>query len=75
MKALTRDQFFTLTGLSLGTWNSSIGRKESAPNAGDAQSRYRVYDREGKPCRRCRTPIRRIVQGQRSTFFCPRCQT
>ncbi|HUQ74595.1 MAG TPA: bifunctional DNA-formamidopyrimidine glycosylase/DNA-(apurinic or apyrimidinic site) lyase [Burkholderiales bacterium] len=44
-------------------------------HAGDFQSRYWVYDREGKPCRRCRTPVRRIAQGQRSTFFCPRCQT
>jgi len=34
----------------------------------------RVYDREGKPCRRCATKIRRIVQAGRSTFFCPRCQ-
>lgn len=34
-----------------------------------------VYDRAREPCRRCGTPIRRIVQGQRSTFFCPRCQS
>jgi formamidopyrimidine-DNA glycosylase len=34
----------------------------------------RVYDRGGEPCRRCGTPIRRIVQAQRSTFYCPRCQ-
>lgn len=34
-----------------------------------------VYDREGLPCRRCRTPIRAVRQGQRSTFFCPSCQT
>ncbi|MBS0397129.1 MAG: bifunctional DNA-formamidopyrimidine glycosylase/DNA-(apurinic or apyrimidinic site) lyase [Proteobacteria bacterium] len=33
-----------------------------------------VYERAGKPCRRCRTPIRQIVQGQRSTWFCPACQ-
>ncbi len=33
-----------------------------------------VYDREGLPCRTCSTPIRSIVQGQRSTFFCPVCQ-
>jgi formamidopyrimidine-DNA glycosylase len=33
-----------------------------------------VYGREGEPCRRCRTPIRRIVQTGRSSFFCPRCQ-
>jgi formamidopyrimidine-DNA glycosylase len=36
--------------------------------------RFTVYDREGKPCRRCGTPIRRIVQAQRSTFYCLRCQ-
>ena len=34
----------------------------------------RVYGREGKPCRRCREPIRRIAQGGRSTYFCGRCQ-
>ena len=34
-----------------------------------------VYDREGLPCRRCRTPIERIVQAGRSTYFCPRCQS
>ncbi|AOK30639.1 formamidopyrimidine-DNA glycosylase [Burkholderia singularis] len=33
-----------------------------------------VYDRAGKPCRVCGTPIRQIVQGQRSTYFCPNCQ-
>jgi formamidopyrimidine-DNA glycosylase len=34
----------------------------------------RVYDRAGEPCRRCGAPIRRIVQGGRSTFYCPVCQ-
>ncbi len=34
----------------------------------------RVYDRAGQPCRVCATPIRRLVQGQRATYFCPRCQ-
>jgi formamidopyrimidine-DNA glycosylase len=33
-----------------------------------------VYERAGKPCRQCGTPIRQVVQGQRSTYFCPRCQ-
>jgi formamidopyrimidine-DNA glycosylase len=36
--------------------------------------RLLVYDRAGEPCRRCGATIRRIVQGQRSTFYCPRCQ-
>ena len=45
----------------------------------DGQSGYfqletQVYDREGQPCRACSAPIRRIQQGQRSTFFCPGCQ-
>jgi formamidopyrimidine-DNA glycosylase len=43
-------------------------------NPGYFQQRYWVYDRAGKPCRRCGAAIRRIVQGQRSTFFCPQCQ-
>ena len=33
-----------------------------------------VYGREGKACRICQTPIRLIVQGARSTYFCPHCQ-
>jgi formamidopyrimidine-DNA glycosylase len=33
-----------------------------------------VYDRAGQPCRVCGHPIKRIVQGQRSTFFCAACQ-
>lgn len=33
-----------------------------------------VYDREDEPCRTCGSPVRRIVQGGRATFFCPECQ-
>ncbi len=33
-----------------------------------------VYGRAGLPCRRCRTPVRQITQGQRSTYYCPQCQ-
>ncbi len=33
-----------------------------------------VYDREGEPCITCRQPIRQIVLGQRSTFYCSICQ-
>ena len=38
-------------------------------------SRVAVYGRAGKPCRRCSTPIERIVQAGRSTFYCPSCQS
>jgi formamidopyrimidine-DNA glycosylase len=37
-------------------------------------SRFAVYDREGKICRRCNGTIERIVQAGRSTYFCPDCQ-
>jgi formamidopyrimidine-DNA glycosylase len=33
-----------------------------------------VYGREGEPCLRCGSAVRRIVQAGRSTFYCPRCQ-
>ena len=35
---------------------------------------FLVYDHAGEPCRTCGTRIERIVQGGRSTFFCPHCQ-
>ena len=42
--------------------------------AGEFQDEARVYGREGQPCPRCGGTVRRIVQAQRSTFFCPSCQ-
>ena len=52
-----------------------------APNFRDASWWFqglerilRVYGREGKKCRRCGSTIRRLEQGGRSTFWCPRCQ-
>lgn len=41
---------------------------------GTTERFWRVYEREGEPCVRCGTRIRRIVQGGRSTYYCPRCQ-
>jgi formamidopyrimidine-DNA glycosylase len=38
------------------------------------QLKHRVYGREGKPCRVCKTPIKRIVIAGRSSHYCPRCQ-
>lgn len=51
-----------------------IARATGARYTDSSVSRLAVYDREGKPCRRCKTPIRRIVQAGRSTYFCPSCQ-
>lgn len=35
---------------------------------------HKVYDREGKPCLVCKTPIKRISLAGRGTYFCPKCQ-
>lgn len=47
---------------------------DASGEAGAFQRYLKVYDREGKPCRRCGARIKRVKQGGRSTFFCPRCQ-
>ena len=38
------------------------------------RQRLYVYERRGKPCRRCGSPVRAMTQGQRSTYYCPTCQ-
>ena len=47
---------------------------QSDGSPGYFQNQYFVYDRVGEPCLVCGKPIRRLVQGQRSTFYCPGCQ-
>ncbi len=49
-----------------------FGRAAAAPDF--YSERLQVYDRDGQPCQHCRTPVQRIVQAARSTFFCPCCQ-
>ena len=38
------------------------------------QFEHRVYGREGEPCRKCKTPIKRVVISGRSAHYCPKCQ-
>jgi formamidopyrimidine-DNA glycosylase len=49
-----------------------FGRAPGTPDY--YEERLRVYDRAGRPCTSCGTPIRRHVQAARSTYYCPRCQ-
>jgi formamidopyrimidine-DNA glycosylase len=59
------------------TLNTALKRQERYYGSGSDWtdvSRFAVYDREGEPCRRCRTAIKRITQAARSTYFCPNCQ-
>ncbi len=48
-------------------------RRTAGSDASFAE-RLWVYDREDQPCVRCGSPVRRIVQASRSTYYCPRCQ-
>ena len=43
-------------------------------NAGYFQISLAAYDREGEPCHRCEREVRRLVQSNRSTYYCPGCQ-
>jgi formamidopyrimidine-DNA glycosylase len=47
---------------------------EGSYYSGGSESNWRVYDREKAPCPNCQTPIIRLKQGGRSTYFCPKCQ-
>jgi formamidopyrimidine-DNA glycosylase len=42
---------------------------------GEYGSELKVYGREGQPCRRCRTPIQTVKVSQRTSYFCPQCQS
>lgn len=50
--------------------------KQADGSLGEFQHRFKVYGRKGKPCAKkgCGGTVRRIVQGGRSTFYCPTCQ-
>lgn len=55
-------------GSTLRNFSSASGQ------AGHFQLAASVYGREGQPCGVCTSPIRRLIQGQRSTYFCATCQ-
>jgi formamidopyrimidine-DNA glycosylase len=60
---------------SIATGGSSISDFISPDGSdGHYQDERFVYARHGQPCRRCQAPIKRIVIGQRSAHYCPRCQ-
>lgn len=48
--------------------------RDARGERGEFVTRLRVYDRVGEPCGSCGETVQRIVQGGRSTFFCPACQ-
>jgi formamidopyrimidine-DNA glycosylase len=64
----TLERALAAGGTTLRDFSSAEGKP------GYFQHEFAVYGREGKPCRRCGAGIRASRQGQRSTFFCPKCQ-
>jgi formamidopyrimidine-DNA glycosylase len=80
--SLTRDQLGKLFGcvqkvlreaIELG--GSSVSDYVGADGEeGFFQLRHRVYGREGEPCQKCKTAIRRVVIAGRSSHYCPKCQ-
>jgi formamidopyrimidine-DNA glycosylase len=55
-------------GSSVDNYVNGRGKK------GKYHLRLKVYDREGQPCVKCRTKIKKISLGGRGTCFCPKCQ-
>lgn len=57
-----------------GTTAGDESYRQADASEGNYQNKLRVYQREGQECPRCDGKIKRIKQGGRSTFFCPKCQ-
>jgi formamidopyrimidine-DNA glycosylase len=77
--SLSRAEVKRVAGAVLASVQESIAREEGPEityvEESGAHNPFLVYGREGERCPRCkRETIRRIVQAQRSTFYCPRCQ-
>ena len=61
--------------LAIGAGGSTLrDYVASDGQAGYFQNQFLVYDRAGEGCLRCGTKVKAIRQGQRSTYYCPRCQ-
>ncbi|MBI3061881.1 MAG: hypothetical protein HYY83_07905 [Deltaproteobacteria bacterium] len=48
--------------------------RDAEDGFGEFQNHLAVYDRDGEKCRVCGATIKRVAIGNRSAFYCPRCQ-
>jgi formamidopyrimidine-DNA glycosylase len=76
--SMTREETARLAG-AIGESLRATLKDEDSPDPityveEGGENVFLVYDRQGQQCATCRTPIERIVQGGRSTYFCPSCQ-
>jgi formamidopyrimidine-DNA glycosylase len=81
-KRIAKERYHTLAATIRETLHEAIELggstlkdfQHGAAQQGYFQIHHQVYDRAEQPCYVCHTPIRRIRQAQRSTFYCPQCQ-
>ncbi len=79
---VTRVEFDRIAAITAQVLREAIGSRgttfrsyrDSQGQPGRFASKLRVYDREAQPCLECTAPIRAVVIGQRSSFYCPQCQ-
>lgn len=82
-ESLTRDERVRLyrairhvlaRAIAVGGTSIDVMYKRVNGASGGFQNSLRAFDQDKRPCRRCGTPILKIVVGQRGTHFCPTCQ-
>ena len=81
-KSLTRKEASLLRDKLRDVLNAAIRKRgttlsdyrDASGEEGAYEARLQVYDREGRPCPKCKTPIKRVVLSNRSAFYCPACQ-
>lgn len=70
-----RDAIRAVLQQALASGGSTLRNfSDAAGHSGGFQLEVRVYDRAGEPCTACGKPINMLRQGQRSTYYCPKCQ-
>ncbi len=67
-------EIISVLGEAINKGGSTLRDFSSDGAPGYFQLEYFVYGREGLPCHLCAAPVRALRQGQRSTFYCARCQ-
>ena len=75
--SLTPDEVGRLARAIRGSLRMEIERSRSETLTylqNGAENLFIVYGRGGKPCSRCKTTIAKLIQGGRSTYYCPSCQ-
>ena len=77
-KEQVKELYRALQGIlerAIGMRGSSIADfLDAEGQPGEYQRHHRAYGRQGKPCFRCKTRIKRVIVAGRSSYFCPRCQ-